>query len=332
MLEHEKARARTPDMRQMRERWNGRDDAMLEQMYNAGEKLAKIATALRRTTPAVSARARKLDAQGRTLEPRKRHHAWEPQDKATAIAMATAQASAHDIGEALGRDSENVRRWLKERGLKAGPDTRGRPKGAGSHYGGSKPSKDHPSAGTGWTENEDQRLIESYRKGVAVKRIAADLGRATQSAHARLHALRAVGALGKARSRNRRWTRKEERAIAEGVEAGRTHEAIGKLIGRTSNAVRSRARRAGAQIRTVQATGITSKTGRPWTWSDDRTLLEMTVAKASTDRIGRTLGRSPNAVLNHRTKMKKRRESAQARRRKFVEQVAMREYARNVQL
>lgn len=93
-----------------------------------------------------------------------------------------------------------------------------------------------------WTQDEDQKILELYRQGLAASRIAASFGDDISPAHVerRLRVLR----LGKPAARSReilKWTRAEDALVSQMKQDGlRSEDIAAQLPGRTASAVRNR--------------------------------------------------------------------------------------------
>jgi hypothetical protein len=266
--------------RLMTRHWTEREDATLARLYRAGAAVREIARAVARSEDAVNARRHALGLTARRTPPQ-----WSPREDALLEAATRSGLSAPIVAERLGRPVGQVRRRRHALGLTSPAS---RPYGA----------------------DDDAALRALIEEGGDLAELAARLGRTPDALR-----LRAAN-LGLHRpSRRRRWSPGEDAEIRDGYDdgltcaeiAGRltTRSAAGvagrarqlgldelaRVLGRTPDALRQRARKLGLAQPTA---GAGPRAGQPWT-ADENELLRLHPG-LNPAALAELLGRSDRAV------------------------------------
>jgi DNA-binding CsgD family transcriptional regulator len=179
-------------------------------MYADGRPVTEIATAVRRSADAVTARRRHLRI------PPRRVADWSPREDALLRMAAQRRVSATWLAARLGRTPEAVRR--RRRRLSG-----------------------RSAAAVRYSATEDAAILELYARGGDVCALARELGRSADAIRLRARLL------GVHRPpRRRRWTFAEDAIVRDGYDAGRSCASIAAdLPGRTTASVAARARKLG---------------------------------------------------------------------------------------
>lgn len=95
-----------------------------------------------------------------------------------------------------------------------------------------------------WTAEEDRRFRELMEAGTGIYKVAKELGRSIQACKARAvkHGLTTGGGKEGWRKWNPRWTDADEARLIEMAEKGTTPEEAAKILDRSVNAVREKAK------------------------------------------------------------------------------------------
>lgn len=295
----------------MARRWTEREDATLARLYRAGAPVQAIARMLGRTADAVNARRRDLGIPARRRAPR-----WSWCEDALVEAATRAGVPAPILAERLGRPVGQVR-WRRRtlgvgapasrlygvdeddalRGaLENGEDLEelarrlGRTTGAlrlravrlGLHR--SAPRRR-------WSPSEDAAIRDGYDSGLRCAEIARDLSDRTAAAVAARAAK-----LGCA-THARRWTRADEDRLRRLGPTFRL-DGLARLLGRTPEALRQRARRLGVWLREG---GEAVRSGARWTAEEQDVLYLHPGLNPAT--LAEMLGRSDRAVTIRLSKL-----------------------------
>jgi hypothetical protein len=191
-------------------RWNSEEDRTLRRLYAAGHPVTEIATVVRRSPDAVTARRRQLGV------PPRRARAWSAREDALLRAALADGVPATRLAARIDRTADAVR-W-RQRTL------RGRR---------SPPSRYQPA--------DDEAIRSCFTDGGDVLALAQALGRSVDAVRLRAQALGAYRP-----ARRARWRTAEDALVRDGYAEGRTCVSIAQdLPGRTPAAVAARAAKLG---------------------------------------------------------------------------------------
>jgi hypothetical protein len=289
----------------MAQRWTPNEDRVLRRLYPGGVPIAEIASRLGRSVDAVSERRRTLNVPAR---PRSRP--WSEREDQLLHAATQSSVPAQALADLLDRPPEQVRRRRRallgagttprpytpdeDRAIRDawGPEVdvvalalrldrspgsvRSRAGAIGCHA---------PVARHRWSGYEDAALRDGYELGLTCAEIAQQLPRRTASA-----VVARAAKLGLA-SYARVWTVDDDQRLKALTSARVPVEEAARLLSRTPEALRGRARKLGlAPLSTSKA----SRARRRWTAAEDDQLrlLIGTNPALLADRLGRT----PEAV------------------------------------
>lgn len=284
-------------------RWTGREDKTLARLYATGAAVREIARRIGRSEDAVNARRRQLGIAARR-DPR-----WTEREDALLSAAAAAGVPPRILAERLGRPVGQVR-WRRralglgapaptrygteeDRALRALFHGRGDLEELARRLGRSpdalrlrarKLGLYRPAPRAHWTPGEDAELRDGYTRGLTCRTIARGLpGRSAASVAARARKLGLA-------THARRWAPADDQRLHRLARTHRLEDAA-RLLGRTPDALRLRARKLGIA---PPDSSVAFRAGARWTMAEDELLaLHAALNPAA---LARMLGRSDGAV------------------------------------
>jgi hypothetical protein len=132
-----------------------------------------------------------------------------------------------------------------------------------------------------WTRREDAILARLYRDGVAVREIAAQLGRSEDAVNGRRRHLEIA-----ARRARMAWSGREDAVMAAATRAGLPAWVVAERLGRPLGQVQWRRR----------ALGLASSAARRYVPDDDAAIRATFGERGDIEELARRLGRSPAAL------------------------------------
>jgi hypothetical protein len=288
-------------------RWTAGEDQVLRRLYPEGVPIADIGRQLGRSEEAVSERRRALG-----MAPRPRSRPWSEREDRLVRAAALSGVPAEALAGTLRRTPEQVRR---RRRVLVGAEARPRPytpaddalireawgpdvdvlalarrlgRSPGSlRSHAAKLGCHRPAPRPRWSAAEDAAVRDGYELGLTCAEIALGLpGRTASAVVAR------AAKLGLA-SYARVWTAADDRRLRTLAESGTDVEQAARVLARTPEALRARARKLGLlPLRSTRARA--RRPARRWTATeDDQLRLHVGVNPAV---LAQLLDRSPEAV------------------------------------
>lgn len=288
----------------MARRWTAREDAGLTRLYRSGVPVREIAERLARSEDAVNSRRRHLG-----LAARRERARWSSREDALLTAASASGLSASFVAERLGRPAGQIRWRRRALGLTSAPSRLysaeddealrlvlaregslellarrlGRTPDA-LRLRASKLGLYRPVRRRRWTPSEDAAIRDGYDSGLTCRAIARGLpGRSSASVTAR------AGKLGLA-THARRWTPADDRRLVR-LAVSHPIDELSRLLGRTPDALRQRARGLGIRL---LAGGAPARSGTRWTMAEDELLRLHAGLNPAT--LARLLDRSDRAV------------------------------------
>lgn len=288
----------------MARRWSAHEETALTRAYQAGVAVREIARELQRSEDAVNARRRALG-----LTARRSARPWLREEDALLAAATREGLPAALVAERLGRPLSQVR-WRRRALRVTRPPSRrysaeedALVRAASSRGGdlqqlarrlGRSPDAlrlraarlglHQPSPRRRWTSAEDAAIRDGYDTGLTCAEIVGELGGRT-----------AAGVAARARqlglaTHARRWSAADDERLRR-MARDRSVQALARLLARTPDALRQRARKLGVLVH-EEAMG--RRAGAPWTADEDDVLrLHPGLNPAA---LAELLGRSDRAV------------------------------------
>ena len=234
--------------------WSAREDLLLEAAARAGLSASLAAEQLRRPLSQVRWRRRVLGLTRASSRP------YAPQEDAALRAVFAQRGDLHELAMRLGRSPDALRLRARKLGLH------------------------RPAPRRRWTPDEDAAIRDGYDNGLTCAEITAELaGRTVAAVAARARQLGLA-------THARRWTASDDERLRRLVHDKPLHE-LARLLGRTPEALRQRARKLGVRLRDESPC---PRAGQPWTTAEDEMLrLHPGLNPAA---LAQLLGRSDRAV------------------------------------